>query len=148
MELPKCIEVGITSFVVKESPETNNTKEETKLSLVHLNREISKAVQKSYLSDIYDMVYRLKNENIFKNSSTNKEFNDQVFSNNGLLDQIFNLLNLDDNKDSILNQCLILCFQVLENYCNLPSIGNFGYYSDNVKTKKLSSGSVLPRTIQ
>lgn len=141
----KCIEVGINSFVVKESPETNNTKEETKLSLAHLSREISKAVQKSYLSDIYDIVYCLKNKNISTNSPTFKEFNDQVFRNNGLLDQIFKLLNLDDNKDSILNQCLILCFQVMENYSNHPSVGNFGYYSNNVKTKKLSSGSIFTK---
>ena len=125
----KCIENGITSFVVKESPETNNTKEETRKSLVYFNREICKAVQKSYLADIYSVILNLKSRNVFSGKVESEEFNGLVFSKNGILDQIFNLLNLDDKNDSILNQCLILCFHILENYFNLGSICIFSFES-------------------
>jgi len=135
----KCFEKGITSFVVKESPETNNTKEETRKSLVYFNREIRKAFQKSYLADIYNVISELKSENVFSKTVASKEFYDLVFSTNGLLDQIFNLLNLDDKRDPVLNQCLLLCFQILENYCDHPLVSNF----TNNSFRNLAGGCIF-----
>lgn len=139
----KCFEKGITSFVVKESPETNNTKEGTRKSLVYFNSEVRKAIQKSYLADIYNVISDLKNENVFSKTNSSKKFNDLVFSKNGLLSQIFNLLNLDDKRDSILNQCLLLCFHILENYCDHPQVSSFT--KPNNSQKSLTGGCIFDK---
>ncbi|MDD4972278.1 MAG: hypothetical protein PHT07_22855 [Paludibacter sp.] len=135
-----CLDLGIKSFAIKESPEYNNSRSETKDFVVHLSKEISKASTSSYLAGLYRQIAYLKQNHIFKLSNTLKErdFSSLVFDTNGLIDQIFNLLVLDDKKDTIINQCLILCFQILEQYCDIPTIGDFGSHSQ----KKIASGYI------
>lgn len=136
----RCLQYGVNYFAVKESPETYNSREETKSALSHLNSQITDASSKTFLADIYRMVQLLKSENIFLSDATNKQFKDLVFGKNGLIDQILNLLLLNSTSDSVINQCLLLAFQVLENYCDIPSVGSFGY--DNSSRVRLSSGYV------
>jgi hypothetical protein len=136
----ECIKYGVNNFAIKESPETFNTREETKELLGHLNDEISAAAKRIFLADLFQIIDALKKDNIFGPSLEN-EFNLLVFSKNGLLDQIFNLLLLKSDEESILNQCLLICFQILENYLDLKSIGNFG----SNKFDSLNSGVVFLR---
>lgn len=140
----KCLEFGVKYFSIKESPETYNNRYDTKKSFIHFSKEISNAVEDSFLADLYRKIKGLKNKNIFANLGVKeKEFGDLTFGENGLLDQIFNLLILDSDNDSVLNQCLLLSFQILENYCELSSVASFG--SDNSKKIRLASGFVWKR---
>lgn len=124
----KCLKAGVKYFSIKESPETFSSRIETIASFNHLSLQISDAVKDSFLANIFRKIDDLKNQNIFLNLSgeKDKEFANLTFGKNGLLDQITNLLVLDNSNDAILNQCLLLAFQVLENYCNLSSVGDFG----------------------
>ncbi len=128
------IEIGVTSFIVKESPETFNTREETRLSLLNLTKEVDEAGNKVFLADIYRKIKEIKDKNTV--NTKEKDFIEMVFYKNGLLDKIFELLNLNYKNEAVLNQCLLLCFQILENYCDLSSVGNFS------GIKELSSGSI------
>ena len=136
----KCLEYGVSYYSIKESPETYSTREETRSTLVHLNRQIANASQKSFLAGLYRDIQHLKANNIFINHTGEKEFENLIFGKNGLLEQIFNLLILDSTSEAIINQCLLLSFQVLENYCDLAIVGSFG--SDSSSSVRLSSGFV------
>jgi len=136
----KCLEYGVSYYSIKESPETYSTREETRSTLVHLNRQIANASQKSFLAGLYRDIQNLKANNIFINHTGEKEFENLIFGKNGLLEQIFNLLILDSTSEAIINQCLLLSFQVLENYCDLAIVGSFG--SDSSSSVRLSSGFV------
>lgn len=130
----KNIEVGVTSFIVKESPETFNTREETRLTLLNLTKEVDKAADKAFLAKLYRKIELLKK--CYDLDLNEKDFISLVFEKKGLLDKIFDLLNLDCFNDAVLDQCLLLGFQILENYCDLKSIGSFG------SSEGLSSGFV------
>lgn len=138
----KCLEVGVNYFSIKESPETYSTRNETIASYNHLSNQLSLAVKDSFLSEIFRKINDLNRNNVFLSFSgeKDKEFTNLTFGKNGLIDQIFNLLELDNSNDAILNQCLLLAFQVIENYCNLSSVGDFGNDKDG-----LSSGYVWSR---
>ncbi|MFN7846585.1 MAG: hypothetical protein ACK5P4_05130 [Bacteroidota bacterium] len=140
----KCLEIGVKYFSIKESPETYSTRSETIASFNHLSNQVSLAAKDSFLAIIFRKIYDLKKDNIFMSLSgeKDKEFTNLTFGKNGLLDQIFNLLVLDNSNDAILNQCLLLAFQVLENYCNLSSVGDFGNDKEG-----LSSGYVWSRDL-
>lgn len=135
----KNIKIGVTSFIVKESPETFNTREETRLSMLNLTDEVDKASNKAFLANLYRKIELLKKNNSIDINNEN-EFSNMVFGKNGLLDKIFELLNIDCFNEAVLNQCLLLCFQILENYCDLSSVGSFGYNTSN--GKKLASGFI------
>jgi hypothetical protein len=137
--LQKNIELGVTSFFVKESPETYRTREETRLSMINFTNELDNAAEKSFLATLFEKIELLKNNHII-NTNNESDFGNLVFGKNGLLDKIFQLLYLDCFSDAVLNQCLLICFQILENYCDLTSIGSFGH---NMTTgQKLSSGFI------
>lgn len=128
------IDIGVTSYVVKESPETFNTREETRLSLISFTNEVDKSGEKIFLADIFRKIEVLKAKNTV--NPIESDFIHSVFNKNGFLDKIFNLLNLDYKNDAVLNQCLLICFQILENYCDLSSVGSFG------GSKDLSTGFI------
>ena len=50
------------------------------------------------------------------NVESEKSFADLTFGANGLLDQIFNLLALENTNNTIINQCLLIAFQILDDY--------------------------------
>jgi CheY-like chemotaxis protein len=141
----KCLEIGVKYFSIKESPETYSTRSGTIASYNHLGNQVSLAAKGSFLAEIFRKINDLKKDNIFMilSGEKDKEFTNLTFGKNGLLDQIFNLLVVDNSNDAILNQCLLLSFQILENYCNLSSVGDFGYDKDG-----LSSGYVWTRDFQ
>lgn len=124
----KCLEIGVKYFSIKESPETYSTRSESIASYNHFSNQISLASKDSFLAKIFRKINELKINNIFLNveSEKDKEFFNLTFGKNGLLDQIFYLLILDNSNETILNQCLLLAFHVLENYSNLTRVGNFG----------------------
>jgi len=123
----QCLDFGVKYFSIKESPETFNNRSQTLSSFNHLCVQISNAVRDSYLANIYRKIKEIKSFNIFINNSNekDKQFVNQTFGKNGLLDQIFNLLLLNNSNQAVLDQCLLIAFQILENYCELSSIGNF-----------------------
>lgn len=131
------LEYGVSSYCIKESPENFNTRAETKLSINLFCKELSLATSKSYLAKLFRRVKNIKANHIFKTDDSKEEFNQKVFSKNGLLDQIFNLLIISD-EEAILNQSLLLCFQILEMYC-----GCVGDFQKSGTT--LNSGSVWLR---
>jgi CheY-like chemotaxis protein len=136
----RCMELGVSHFAVKESPETYSSREETKISLRHFAAQIEAASDRAFLADLYRILERLKRENIFNglDGDREKEFAENVFGKSGFIDKIFGLLLLDSKSESVLNQCMLLAFQVLENYCDLELVGSFGTDSH----KKISSGFV------
>jgi CheY-like chemotaxis protein len=136
----RCMELGVSHFAVKESPETYSSREETKASLRHFAGQLEGASDRAFLADLYRILERLKRENLFNglDGDCEKEFAENVFGKNGFLDKLFDLLLLDSKSDSVLNQCLLLAFQILENYCELEIVGSFG----KDKLKKVSSGFV------
>lgn len=138
----KCLEYGVTYFSIKESPETYSSREETRASLVHFSKQITSAAERTFLARLNRDIQNLKSGNIFITLTgvKEKEFENLIFGKNGLIDQIFNLLVLDSTNETIINQCLLLAFQVLENYCDLGMAGSFG--TDSSSSKRLSSGFV------
>lgn len=135
----KCLDLGVKHFAIKEAPELFYSRSETIKSFNNLKDSISTAVSDSFLANIYRRINALKISNLPPKSTLKdeKEFINLTFGKNGLFDQILELFLLGKINDAILNQCLLLSFQIIENYCNLSSIGDFG------KDKKgLSSGYV------
>lgn len=124
----QCLKAGVKYFSVKESPETYNTRKESITAYTQFCKQLSEATKETFLANLFRMIDSLKKQNIFESCSTenDKEFSDLTFGRNGLIDQILNLLVLDNSNDAILNQCLLIAFQILENYCNLLSVGDFG----------------------
>lgn len=138
----KCLEYGVKYFSIKESPETYDRRDESRASFIHFSKQITCAAEKSFLAGLFRDIKNLKKANIVTNHTGEKEkgFENLIFGKNGLLDQIFNLLILDSSNEAIINQCLLLSFQVLENYCDLEMVGSFG--TDTSSSKRLSSGFV------
>lgn len=138
----KCMGLGVKHFSIKESPETFNSRKESKSLLKEFLGAVTNASDLSYLADLHRNIEKVKKLNLFKGKtdSESKLFHDSIFGNKGVLDQIFALLSIDGKNDAIINQCLLLCFQVLENYCDLGTVGSFG--RDNLHSKKLASGFV------
>lgn len=133
----KALQYGVNSFCIKESPENFNSRMETKYTLDYFCKQIEKANNKSFLAQLFRRIENLKHNHIFIGDSSKDDFCQSVFSRNGLLDQIFNLLILDE-EEAIINQCLLLCFQIIERYCN--TVGDFERSSST-----LNSGSVWTR---
>lgn len=138
----KCLDLGVKYFSVKESPETYNTRSETIASYNHFSNQLSNAVKDIFLAEIFRKIEDLKKNNIFSKITLEKDKKSAnlIIEKNGLLDQIFNLLILDNSDEAIIHQCLLIAFQILENYCELGMVGNFG--SDNSSGNRLSSGSI------
>lgn len=138
----KCLDLGVKYFSVKESPETYNTRSETVASFSHFSNQLSNAVKDVFLAEIFRKIEDLKKNNIFSKITLEKDKKSAnlIIEKNGLLDQIFNLLRLDNSDEAIIHQCLLIAFQILENYCELGMVGNFG--SDNSSGNRLSSGSI------
>lgn len=135
-----CLELGINNYAIKESPETLNTRDQTKSNICHFTKQLTDAGSKVFLADLYRTIKSLKDKNIFRQQPNNTEFQELVFNTNGLLDQTFNLLLLNHRNEAVINQCLLLCFQILERYCDLSNVGSFG----NDKNK-LGSGFIWPK---
>jgi DNA-binding NarL/FixJ family response regulator len=144
----KCLDLGVKYFSVKESPETYNTRSETIASYNHFSNQLSNAVKDIFLAVIFRKIEDLKNNNIFSKITLEKDKKSAnlIIEKNGLLDQIFNLLRLDNSDEAIIHQCLLIAFQILENYCELGMVGNFG--SDNSSGNRLSSGSIWAKAVQ
>jgi CheY-like chemotaxis protein len=138
----KCLDLGVKYFSVKESPETYNTRSETIASFSHFSNQLSNAVKDVFLAEIFRKIEDLKKNNIFSKITLEKDKKSAnlIIEKNGLLDQIFNLLRLDNSDEAIIHQCLLIAFQILENYCEIGMVGNFG--SDNSSGNRLSSGSI------
>jgi hypothetical protein len=139
----KCLDVGVKYFSIKESPETYSSRNETRASFIHFSKQITDASKHTFLANLFRSINGLRDQNIFNHRKEEKEFADLTFRKNGLLDQIFNLLILDSSNEAIINQCLLIAFQILENYCELSVIGSFG--CDTSSGNRLSSGSVWTR---
>jgi CheY-like chemotaxis protein len=135
----KCIKLGAKYFSVKESPDTFSSRVSTIESFRNFMSQLSQAVSNSFLAELFRVIEDIKNNNCFQKNSNEEidDFVDQTFSKNGRLDQIFNLLALDSQNDAIVHQCLLIVFQILERYCQLPLVGDFGKDRSN-----LSSGYV------
>lgn len=139
----KCIQLGVNFFAIKESPETVNSREETKNTLNHLIRQITNASTKDFLADIYRKIQFLKLTNNFQNDPSSLLFKELVFDKNGMLDQIMNLLLLDSENNSVINQSLLLAFQILENYCDLNSCGIFDFKNSTGKISQKGNTILL-----
>ena len=70
-------------------------------------------------------------------------FANLTFGKNGLLDQIFNLLVLDNSDEAVIHQCLLIAFQILENYCELKSIGIFDFKNSSGKVCQLNNNKLI-----
>jgi hypothetical protein len=129
----KSLKLGVKYFSIKESPDTFNTKRESIDNFDHFSKQLSLAVSESYLAELFRNKEVLKTQNKFKNvlGTNSLHFISTTFYENGLLDQIFKLLDIGGTNEFILNQCLVLAFQILENYCNSEIVGIFEYDNSN-----------------
>lgn len=140
----KCLEAGVKYFSVKESPETYNTRIETLASYTHFSKQVSQAVQDTYLAGLFRKIEDLKHHKISRFSrEKDKVFANLTFGKNGLLDQIFNLLVLDNSDEAVIHQCLLIAFQILENYCELKSIGIFDFKNSSGKVCQLNNNKLI-----
>lgn len=119
-------------FLIKESPETADNKVESKNSFHNIEKALEGALENSYLAQICRRIKKLKEKNyLLKDRKEFDDFISEVFDKGGKLDQLVDLLTIDHKNDSLLNQCLLICYQIIENYCSLTEIGSFGYSNDN-----------------
>jgi len=141
----KCLEYGVKYFSIKESPETYSSRDNTRTSLIHFSKQITSAVERSFLAILNRDIQNIKSGNIFINHSEKNEsaFRSLTFGEKGLLDQILSLLILDSNSEAIINQCLLLSFQVLENYCNLSTVGVFDFKNSSGKVCLLENNKLI-----
>lgn len=135
-----CIKKGVKRYVIKESPETNSTRAESKAILDHFTREIKETSNEVFLGKLYRTKMEIQQKSILVNDNKAKDIANLIIGKNGFLDQIFNLLVLDYENNDVVNQCLLLCFQILENYCDSLIAGSIEYFKDG--NTKLSSGFV------
>jgi hypothetical protein len=124
-----CMKYNVTQYAVKESPEVFYSRLETKSALDHFCDQIEKASQKTFLAGLYSDINQLKVKNVFLKTTDSDSitFRDEVFGRNGLFDQFFKIIELNPFIDTILNHCLLLCFQIFEKYCELRAVGIFNF---------------------
>lgn len=117
----KCLSEGVKYFCVKESPSLNNSRSDTAISFNHFSRQLAEASSDVFLSKLYLIVNDLCLNNKFVNSRNNEEleFGRRVFEGGGLLKEVFTLLNINHNQ--LINNALLLCFNILENYAEMYS---------------------------
>lgn len=129
-----CMKYNVQHYVVKESPSSYSSRLETQASLYHFFNQIEEASQKSFLSKLYDDVRKIKQNNSLRNSKvkSSNSFEKEVLGTNGLLDQLFKLIEINPFNDAILNHCLLICFQVLEKYCELDTVAIFDKQSAKI----------------
>jgi DNA-binding NarL/FixJ family response regulator len=135
----KCIKFGAKYFSVKESPYTFNSRIATVESYKNFKSQLAQAVKDSFLAEVFRSLDIIKKNNSFPASISdeNREFSEKTFAKNGYLDQIFGLLAIGHENESIIHQCLLIVFQIIERYCQLSMVGDFGRDKHN-----LSSGFV------
>jgi hypothetical protein len=141
----KCLEYGVKHYSIKESPDSYSNREESRSTFIHFSKQITNASEKSFLAILFNDIKKLKEENIFKDhiGEKEKEFEKLIFGSNGLLDQIFNLLVLDSTNSSIINQCLLIAFKIIENYCDLGAVGVFDYNNSSGKVCQKDSSNLV-----
>jgi len=141
----KCLEHNVKYFTVKESPETYNTRKESLQNIQELCWQIEKAAQNSFLASLYTKINELRKKQFLLGSknSENDDFNRIVFGFNGQFSQLFNLLEIDPDKESIKNHCLILCFQILERFCDLKTIADFDIRTNGSAKVFLADGTII-----
>jgi hypothetical protein len=122
----KAIDCGASGYSIKESPENFFTREESKEVFFDFADEVKKLCERSFLKDVFSQKERIKNNFLFVPKSTEgKTFVAGLIEKKGWLDNIYELLKIGSGET--LNQALLICFQVLENYVQLPDISDFGY---------------------
>jgi CheY-like chemotaxis protein len=112
----KALKLGASGYVIKEDPENILTRRESYELYIDFVHKIGDAINKVFLAKLKKDIESIKENNIFKISRDQEqiEFRNTVFSNGGLLDEIFSILNLDYSVLS--NNALLICFSILENY--------------------------------
>jgi response regulator of citrate/malate metabolism len=129
-----CMKYNVHHYAVKESPSSYSSRLETQASLNHFFNQIEEASQKSFLSKMYDDIQIIKQNNSLRSSKEKSSisFEKEVLGTNGLLDQLFNLIEINPFNDAILNHCLLICFQIFEKYCELDSVAIFDKQSAKI----------------
>ena len=135
--LQNCIKYGVDSFTIKESPNSYAKREETRISLVEIERNLVKAAEKTILVEFYNKIEILKSMEVVNEP----DFNQLVFGSRGFLNNIEDLIFSKYNEQDILHSCLIICFKIIENYCNLKSIIDFR----DSNQKRVGSGKIIDK---
>jgi len=117
--IKRAIELGVTEYVVKESPMQMLSRQETYQKFVEFNNGVKKCIEKSFLSQMRTDIDQIKENNVFiKSKEIEKvEFSKLVFENGALLDELFTILKINHNILS--NSALLICFTILESYADL-----------------------------
>lgn len=108
-----CLSNGIIYYAVKSSPEVSSSRKRTEEDFNRFISNVSEAGKMSFFAELFDDMKDLKSNNSLKLEEP--EFYAAVFYENGIIDQIWNLLYASSIGDYSLNlnQCLLLCFSVL-----------------------------------
>ncbi|MET3978073.1 CheY-like chemotaxis protein [Mucilaginibacter sp. UYP25] len=116
--IKKAIDLHATDYIVKEAPYQLFDKNQSYLKYVEFGKGVKKCVERSFLSKLRLEIDALKSNNILSSNSPDKiEFTNLVFSNGGLFDELFSVLELDHK--ALANNALLICFNILENYADL-----------------------------
>lgn len=119
------IKIGAAAYVIKEGPQYYYDRENSKDLVLQLTRGIEAACQRSYLAELYDLIVKIKQIPVSQfTQRASQDFLRSLTSRDGWLDQIWGLLKLD--QELTYKQAIILLFQVLENYTDLPEVGSIG----------------------
>lgn len=116
LELQK---IGADYFILKESPELSQEDEFTKNAIIGLKNNITEALKRSYLKDLYEQTRVIKNTKL----NDTKSFIEEKKTIKQNLNSAFSLTNLAKNNDT-LEYALFNYIQILEIYCNLFTFKN------------------------
>ncbi|WP_343692621.1 hypothetical protein [Chitinophaga sp.] len=140
------IESGAMGYAVKESPELNYSRQESSSLYTDFCHTVAKGCKRSHLKKLHLLNEMIKQSAYWKNQ-IHQEFYDKMASTNGWLDQYFNLLKLDTDK--VLNQCLLILFQIFENYKDIWSTdmkSGVGITLRDKSFKKIFTEVTMPST--
>ena len=122
---------NVKNYVIKESPDKDSTREKSRLNFDILIRSLNDSIEMCYLAEIYRDLQDIKSRIKHKVEDRRKTYNDQkiyfyetLYSDGGLLDEIFRILNTG-NSD-LVNSALLLCYNIIEKYAD-----NYSIFNDN-----------------
>jgi CheY-like chemotaxis protein len=117
--IQKVLDLKVRHYVVKEAPEQLFDKQESYLKFVEFSRAVRSSIDNSFLAKLKIRIENLKAENNFLVSISEDEieFKKSVFAKGGLLDELYTLLDI--NYEKLINNALLICFSILENYAEM-----------------------------
>jgi CheY-like chemotaxis protein len=131
----KAADLGVTRYVLKESPEHVLTRKDSYALFQDFSRQLKDAADKSFLATFHKLIQKMKQTTMFasETATDKKDFRASIVSKNGLPDKIFALT--EGHTNLFLGEAFLNAFKVLEKIC--------GFYYINGGTVPDKSGKLI-----